>query len=76
MTLLLVNLIRIDVYDFDLESQSSLILGGQDPALFEVTYHTNLADADSGINFLGSPYTNISDPQTIYISVENHKHRL
>ena len=60
-----------DVYDFDLESQSSLILGGQDPALFEVTYHTNLADADSGINFLGSPYTNISDPQTIYISVEN-----
>ena len=60
-----------DVYDFDLESQSSLILGGQDPALFEVTYHTNLADADSGINFLGSPYTNISDPQTIYVSVEN-----
>jgi hypothetical protein len=60
-----------DVYDFDLESQSSLILGGQDPALFEVTYHTSLADADSGINFLATPYTNISDPQLIYVSVKN-----
>ena len=60
-----------DVYNFDLESQSSLILGGQDPALFEVTYHTSLADADSGINFLATPYTNISDPQLIYVSVKN-----
>ena len=60
-----------DVFDFDLETQSSLILGEQDPALFKVTYHTSLADAALGINFLGSPYTNSSDPQTIYVSVEN-----
>ena len=60
-----------DVFDFDLETQSSLILGELDPALFKVTYHTSLADAALGINFLGSPYTNSSDPQTIYVSVEN-----
>ena len=60
-----------DVYNFDLESQNSLILDGQDPTLFEVTYHTSLADATQGINFLGSPYTNISDPQIIYVSVLN-----
>lgn len=60
-----------DVFDFDLETQSSLILGGQDPTLFEVTYHTSLADATLGTNFLDSPYTNISDPQTIYVRVKN-----
>ena len=60
-----------DVFDFDLETQTNLILGGQDPVLFKVTYHTSLADAALGINFLGSPYTNSSDPETIYVSVEN-----
>ena len=39
--------------------------------MFEVTYHTSLADADSGINFLATPYTNVSDPQLIYVSVKN-----
>ena len=60
-----------DVFDFDLEQQSSLILGAQDPTIFEVTYHTSLTDAQEGINFLGSPYTNISDPELIYVSVVN-----
>ena len=60
-----------DVFDFDLSIQSSLILGGQDPSIFEVTYHTSLADAQLGINFLGSPYTNVSDPELIYVSVFN-----
>ena len=60
-----------DVFDFDLEGQSSLILGAQDPTIFEVTYHTSLTDAQEGINFLGSPYTNISDPELIFVSVVN-----
>jgi gliding motility-associated-like protein len=60
-----------DVFDFDLNTQSSLILAGQDPSIFEVTYHTSLADAQDGMNFLGSPYTNSSDPEIIYVSVFN-----
>ena len=38
-----------DVFDFDLNTQSSLILAGQDPSIFEVTYHTSLADAQDGM---------------------------
>ena len=60
-----------DVFDFDLEEQTALILGGQDPSIFEVTYHTSLVDAETGLNFLGSPYTNISDPEVIFVSVVN-----
>ena len=60
-----------DIFDFDLEGQTALILGGQDPSIFEVTYHTSLLDAETGLNFLGSPYTNISDPEIIFVSVVN-----
>ena len=60
-----------DIFDFDLEGQTDLILGGQDPSIFEVTYHTSLLDAETGLNFLGSPYTNISDPEIIFVSVVN-----
>ena len=60
-----------DVFDFDLEGQSSLILGGQDPSIFELTYHASLTDAQDGINFLGSPYTNSSDPELIFVSIVN-----
>ncbi|MBT8278052.1 MAG: T9SS type B sorting domain-containing protein, partial [Bacteroidia bacterium] len=58
------------VAQFDLESQTATILGTQNPALFVVTYHETQADADAGINALISPYTNISNPQTIYVRVE------
>ena len=61
-----------NVFDFDLEQQSSLILGGQDPSIFEVTYHTSLADAKDGVNFLRSPYTNVSDPEVIFVRVFNN----
>jgi gliding motility-associated-like protein len=60
-----------DVYEFDLEAQSSTVLGSQDPSIVEVSYHTSLADAALGINFLGSPYANNSDPELIYVSVFN-----
>ncbi len=56
---------------FNLESQTAIILGGQDPTLINVTYHLSQSDADSGIDALASPYTNISNPQTIYVRVED-----
>ena len=59
-------------FDFDLEQQSSLILGGQDPSIFEVTYHTSLTDAKDGVNFLRSPYTNVRDPEVIFVRVFNN----
>ena len=59
------------VAQFDLESKTTEILNGQNPADFAVTYHISQADADAGINPLASPYTNILNPQTIYINIRN-----
>ncbi len=55
---------------FDLESQTTVILGTQDPLENIVTYHLSADDAEQGINPLTSPYTNISNPQPIYVRLE------
>ena len=55
---------------FYLESQSSIITGGN-PAL-TVTYYETQADANLGTNALASAYTNLSNPQTIYVRVEDN----
>src|SRR5690606_11388552 len=60
-----------NIENFDLEAQTAGILGSQNPANFEVTYHLSLADAQSGVGALTSPYNNVSNPQTIYVRVED-----
>ncbi len=60
-----------EIEDFDLESQTATVIGAQNPADFNVTYHLTLADANTGTGALMSPYTNISNPQTIFVRVEN-----
>ncbi|WP_197022157.1 gliding motility-associated C-terminal domain-containing protein [Sediminibacter sp. Hel_I_10] len=57
--------------DFDLDAQTAAILGGQDPADFNVSYHTSLQNAQLNQDPLVSPYTNISNPQTIFVRVED-----
>ena len=58
-------------FDFDLTSRDSEVLNGQDPMVFDVTYHLSQADADANIGALVSPYTNTSNPQTIYVRTTN-----
>ncbi|HNU58361.1 MAG TPA: gliding motility-associated C-terminal domain-containing protein, partial [Aquaticitalea sp.] len=58
------------VGEFNLDAQTPLVLGGQDPSLFNVSYHLTQIDANTDSNPLASPYTNISNPQTIYVRVE------
>lgn len=53
---------------FNLESQTNTIKGNQTDVV--VTYHESLNDASIGINPLSSPYTNISNPQTIYARIK------
>jgi len=61
------------VQNFDLESQTSLILGTQNPADFTVTYHVNQADTETGNNPITSPFTNtIRDLQTIFVRATNN----
>jgi gliding motility-associated-like protein len=58
-------------YDFDLESKSSEVLNGQNPGTFAVTYHETQADADGNVGALASPYTNLTNPQLIYVRITN-----
>jgi len=53
--------------EFDLDSQNATIAIG-DPNLL-VTYHTTPLDAEDGSNILTSPYTNIVNPETLYVRV-------
>ena len=64
------DLVLDGITPFYLESQSSIITEGN-PAL-TVTYFETQADADSGTNALASAYTNLSNPQTIYVRVEDN----
>jgi len=63
------------VQTFDIESQTSTILGAQDPANFTVTYHTTAADGLSGANAITntSMYENTTvNQQTIFVRVTNN----
>jgi large repetitive protein len=56
--------------EFDLTQRNEEILGTLDPANTQITYHLNQIDADNGINQLPNNYTNISNPQTIFVRLE------
>jgi gliding motility-associated-like protein len=60
------------VYDFDLTMKDAEVLNGQDPVLFTVTYHATQQDADDLMNALVSPYTNVTNPQQIFIAITNN----
>ncbi|WP_460218351.1 T9SS type B sorting domain-containing protein [Psychroserpens sp. MEBiC05023] len=59
-------------YDFDLTMKDAEVLNGQDPALFTVSYHATQADADDLMNALVSPYTNVTNPQQIFVAITNN----
>ncbi|MEM6378624.1 MAG: choice-of-anchor L domain-containing protein, partial [Bacteroidota bacterium] len=55
---------------FDLSIRDTEVIGGNDPNDVNVTYHISQADAEAGVNPLPTNYTNISNPQTIFIRLE------
>ena len=58
--------------DFDLSTQDVIILNGQDPAQFAVTYHPTLFDAQSNTNAFPAAFQNtVVNIQEIFIRVEN-----
>ena len=56
--------------EFDLESQITVITN--DDFNLIVTFHISQDDADTPINPLVSPYTNVTDPETIFVRVEDN----
>jgi gliding motility-associated-like protein len=57
---------------FNLEDQIATILNGQDPALFNTSFHLTQFDAEANQNPITNPdaYTNTSNPESIYVRVE------
>ncbi|WP_247653717.1 GEVED domain-containing protein [Flavobacterium sp. CS20] len=58
---------------FDLTQNTPEALGNQDPTNIQITYHETQQDAEDGINAIAVPsnYTNITNPQIIYVRIEN-----
>ncbi|WP_353780267.1 T9SS type B sorting domain-containing protein, partial [Winogradskyella sp. 3972H.M.0a.05] len=60
-----------DSVQFDLSLADAQVLDGQDPANYIVSYYASLDDADNGVNPLPTLYENITNPQTVYVRVDN-----
>ncbi|MFT5249934.1 MAG: gliding motility-associated-like protein [bacterium] len=59
----------------DLEVLTAQVLNGQDPTLFDITYHLSQIDADSGANPITSPYYNTTpSPIGISVRIENNQY--
>ena len=58
-----------DFSQFDLSVNDAQIIGDQNNVT--VSYHTSQTDADNNINPLISPFTNTTNPQTIYARAED-----
>lgn len=56
-------------YEYDLHTQDAAILHGQSPALYTVTYHLSLADANNGNNPLPDIIRNTMNHQVVYARV-------
>ena len=56
---------------FDLTTQDAEILNGQDATNFIVSYYATQADAELGVNPIPTTYENISNPQVVYVRVDN-----
>ena len=62
------------VQTFDLSTQTSTILGSQDPTIHSVSYFTSLSDARENINEIvdSTSFENtVPDAQTIYVRIDN-----
>jgi|694.fasta_scaffold41034_5 gliding motility-associated-like protein len=56
---------------FDLSQQNNTVLGTQSATDFNISYHLSSIEAISGLNPLTSIYNNSTNPQTIYVRIEN-----
>lgn len=56
---------------YNLNNLSNVVLGGQDPTTYEVSYHTSLEDAEVGNSPIGNPFTITLEEQTVYACLTN-----
>ena len=56
---------------FNLEDNSAFVYGLQDPLDYDISYHTDLGEAQAGVNPVGTPTAFSSTGQTIWVRLEN-----
>lgn len=56
---------------FDISPQTSAVLGGQSPTIYNVTYHINAADANTGINPIDPSIIYTSGNATLFVRIQN-----
>lgn len=61
-----------EISSFDFTVQDSQALDGQDPNEFSVHYYTSQSDADTNTNEIIGPFNNTSNPQEIFVRVDNN----
>ncbi len=77
VTISLTNFIQCDdssntgILEFDLATKNTEVLGGLNPSDFLITYHATQDDADNNQNPLPLIYTNVSNPETLYVRLES-----
>ena len=63
------------IFSFDFNALiNAEVLGAQDPSIFRIQYFLSQEDADNDENPLWVPYSNTSNPQTIYVRIDNNDH--
>jgi len=61
------------VATFDLQNVKSAVLGNQSATVYTVSFHLNQNDANTNSIPLAMNYQNISNPQVIYVRIENNQ---
>jgi len=61
-------------YTFDLTEKNAEIFNGQDESVFDISYFSSQADADTGSNPLPINYTNTLLSEEIFVRLENSTH--
>ncbi|HSN48784.1 MAG TPA: choice-of-anchor L domain-containing protein, partial [Flavobacterium sp.] len=65
------NIPQSNIADFDLSLQTATVLGAQSPAIYEVSYHSNAADANAGTNPIDTSAIYSSGNATLFVRVQN-----
>jgi gliding motility-associated-like protein len=61
-------------WSFDFTTKDLEVLGTQDPLVFEVKYFESQTDADNNTNEIISPFINTSNPQEIFVRIQNRNY--
>ena len=60
------------VSSFTFQESGDDIINGQDTAVYSISYHLSLADAENNTNAINIPYQNTNSTEEIFVRIENN----